>query len=270
MASSSHQRYRWTAHGALRIRNVDTLRCRAIGLGLVPRGPDHHNVSDRVYNRAVPASGVPSARKKLDRARFHLETLRGEVDAFRAHSPYEFSMESPGNKRWEADIRVTVTVTKAPPIPDSWGLITGDILTNVRAALDHAVFPHIRAKKPDLDRKFIQYPIEDRKEQWENKNRWFEKPVHKVVGESQPCRHADPTGHPLRVLRELVNMDKHRDLVIANYSVDDFVVPPQDLYQVVSTTVYITEMVPGTWPYQAVRSIDRHGPDREPYRSATR
>jgi hypothetical protein len=73
--------------------------------------------------------------------------------------------------------------------------------------LDHAVFPHIRAKKPDLDRKKIQYPIEDRKDQWENKKRWFEKPVLKVVGESQPYRYSDYAREALRVLRELVNMD---------------------------------------------------------------
>jgi hypothetical protein len=131
-------------------------------------------------------SGIPSARKELERAKVHLAALHGAVDKFRENSPYGFAMESPGNQRWKPGIPVMVTVTQAPPMPDDWALIAGDILTNVRAALDHAVFPHIRAKKPDLDRKFIQYPIEDRKEQWENKNRWFEKPVHKVVGESQP------------------------------------------------------------------------------------
>ena len=210
------------------------------------RSPEEDEaVWDLLYNGAMAISGIPSARKKLERAKVHLAALHGAVDEFRENSPYGFAMESPGNERWKPGIPVAVTVTQAPPVPDDWALIAGDILTNVRAALDHAVFPHIRAKKPELDRKFIQYPIEDRKEQWENKNRWFEKPVHKVVGESQPYRHADPTGHPLRVLRELVNMDKHRDLVIANYSIDDFVVPPQDLYEVVSTTVYITEMVPG-------------------------
>jgi hypothetical protein len=198
-----------------------------------------------VYNRRMTTSGIPSARKKLERANVHLAALHRAVDEFREQSPYAFAMESPGNQRWKPDIPITVTVTTAPSIPDGWALIAGDILTNARAALDHAVFPHIRAKKPELDRKLIHYPIEDRKEQWENKNRWFERPVLKVVGDSQPYRHADPVGHPLRVLRELVNMDKHRDLVIANYAVDDFVVPPQDLFEVVSTTVHITEMLPG-------------------------
>jgi len=193
----------------------------------------------------VAGSGIPSARKKLDRAKFHLDTLHQEVRLFREHSPYEFAMTSPGNKPWTPEFKITVTVTEASATPDVWALITGDILTNVRGALDHAVFPHIRAKKPDLDRKNIQYPIEDRKDQWENKTRWFEKPVLKVVGDSQPYRDPDLVVNPLRMLRVLVNMDKHRDLVIANYSINDFVVVPQDFFKVVGTTVYITEMVEG-------------------------
>jgi hypothetical protein len=193
----------------------------------------------------MATSSIPSARKKLERAKFHLDALHHEVKVFREHSPYNFETKSLGNERWKPDIRITVTVTEAPLVPDLWALITGDILTNVRGALDHAVFPHIRAQKPDLDRKYIQYPIEDRKDQWENKTRWFERPVLKVVGESQPYRDPDPTVNPLRVLREIVNMDKHRDLVIANYAVDDFEVAPQDLFKVVSRTVFITEMVPG-------------------------
>ena len=190
-------------------------------------------------------SGIPSARKKLERAQFHLDALHREVEAFREHSPYEFATESPGNVRGSSDIWMKVTVKEAPPIPDSWALITGDILTNARGALDHAVFPHIRNRKPTLERKHIQYPIEDSKEQWENKNRWFDKDVRKVVVDSQPYRVSNSVPHPLRVLRELVNMDKHRDLVIANYSLDDFRMPDHDIFEVVSTTVHITEMVPG-------------------------
>jgi hypothetical protein len=52
------------------------------------------------------------------------------------------------------------------------------------------------------------------------------------------------TGHPLRVLRELVNMDKHRDLVIANYAMSAFEVGKHDLYEVVSTRVDTVVMKP--------------------------
>ena len=91
----------------------------------------------------MSTSGIPSARRKLQRAKVHLAALQAAIQDFREKSPYEFAMESPGNERWQPGIPVTVSVKQAPPIPDDWALITGDILTNVRAALDHAVFPHI-------------------------------------------------------------------------------------------------------------------------------
>ncbi|ANO03697.1 hypothetical protein PP571_06175 [Mycobacteroides abscessus] len=191
-------------------------------------------------------SGIPSARKKLSRASVHLAELREAVEQFRIEHPYEFRPESPGNEQGKPDVPITVMVVKAHPIPDDWALITGDILTNIRAALDHAVFPHIRAKKPDLERNLIQYPIEDRKEQWENKKKWFKSPVTKVIGQSQPYRMGnDYLGHPFRVLRELVNQDKHRDLVIASYAMSAFNVIPRDLYTVVSTTVHQVPMEVG-------------------------
>lgn len=108
------------------------------------------------------------------------------------------------------------------------------------------MFPHIRAKKPDLDRKLIQYPIEDGKVQWENKKKWFKSPVTKVVGQSQPYRKGtDFATHPLRVMRDLVNRDKHRDLVIASYAMSAFTVGEHDLYTVVSTEVHDVPMQVG-------------------------
>lgn len=184
-------------------------------------------------------SGIPSARKKLHRAQTHLTELRSSINDFRKTTPYDFALESTGNARWESDISIAVRVSTAPPIPDDWALITGDILTNVRAALDHAVFPHVRTVKPDLDRRLIQFPIEDRKAQWENKKKWFKSPVTKVVGQCQPYRSGtDFALHPLRALRELVNRDKHRELVIASYAVSAFTVGEHDLYTVESSTVH--------------------------------
>lgn len=209
----------------------------------------------------MAVSGIPSARRKLARARYHLEQLRNEILAFREDSPYDFEVKSLGNVRWQPEFRAIVKVTQAHPIPDSWALITGDILTNARAALDHAVFPHIRSKKPDLERKLIQYPIEDTRPQFENKNRWFERPVYRVVNDSQPYRHSDPKAHPLRILRELVNMDKHRDLVIANYAMNDLHIAPSALYEVVSKDVKKVAMVPGALVARAKLRLvqDVHG-----------
>jgi hypothetical protein len=41
----------------------------------------------------MTTSGVASARKKLARAKVHLDALRAEVESFRASSPHDFTHE---------------------------------------------------------------------------------------------------------------------------------------------------------------------------------
>ncbi|MGB7872198.1 MAG: hypothetical protein WBM01_28695 [Mycobacterium sp.] len=195
----------------------------------------------------VTTSGIPSARRKLERAKFHADGLRAEIDAFREHSPHQFETKSLGNPRGQSDFRVILKVIQAPTIPHDWAVVTGDILTNVRAALDHAVFPHVRAHAPEVRPWKIQHPIEDTRGKFEAKTAgWSSENVRKVIDEAQPYQFDDPSGHPLRILRELVNIDKHRDLVVSTYAMDAFEVALDDLYEVASPTqVYKREMVPG-------------------------
>ncbi|GFG84321.1 hypothetical protein [Mycolicibacter algericus] len=192
-------------------------------------------------------TGIPSARRKLERAQIHADALRTAIDLFREQSPYEFEMKSLGNPRGRPDFRVIVKVTEAPAVPDSWPLIMGDILTNVRAALDHAIFPHVRDRAPDVKPRRIQYPILDSAEAFEQRvGTWFSGDVRRIVEDSQPYVSDNPNGHPLRILRELVNIDKHRSLILTNYSVGDFQIAPNDLFETVSPpTVRKTPMVTG-------------------------
>jgi hypothetical protein len=44
----------------------------------------------------MATSGISSARKKLERAEFHLKPLQDEVETFRERVPYEFAMEQSG------------------------------------------------------------------------------------------------------------------------------------------------------------------------------
>jgi hypothetical protein len=67
-----------------------------------------------------------------------------------------------------------------------------------------------------------------------------------VVGQSQPYRKGtDFATHALRVLRDLINRDKHRDLVIASYAMSAFTVGERDLDTVVSTKVHDVPMQVG-------------------------
>jgi hypothetical protein len=65
--------------------------------------------------------------------------------------------------------------------PGSWALITGDILTNLRAALDHSNYPHLKCRKPALPDFQIQFPIVDDETAFDSKrcvtDRHFDTPV---------------------------------------------------------------------------------------------
>lgn len=197
----------------------------------------------------MATSGIPSARKKLARAKLHANMLRAEVEAFRDSDPYDFETKSLGNPRGESDFRVLVKVAEdAPSVPESWALMAGDVLTNARAALDHAVFMHVRGAAPTVRPWKIQHPIEDTQDKFEARSSWFDAGVRQIVEDSQPYKAEDPEQHPFRILRELVNVDKHRDLVLVNYSTDEFEIMPDELFELVSPpTVYPQRaMAPGT------------------------
>ncbi len=192
-------------------------------------------------------SGIPSARRKLARAKMHAEALRDDVNAFREQDPYDFEVKSLGNPRGESDFRVLVKATRCDPVPESWALMTGDFLTNARAALDHAIYQHVRAQNPSIPPHRIQYPILDSAQDFATRmSGRFSPSVRPYVEDAQPYQSSDPSGHPLRILRELVNVDKHRDLVVANYAADALEVASHDLYKLVSPPqVFKAQISPG-------------------------
>ena len=205
--------------------------------GYLPQGRVGANLGGglRVTVRVMVESGIPSAKQKLARAEKHLRALDRAVKKLRRETPYDFTEDYTPNKSGKPDFYLRAVVTAAPPIPESWALITGDILTNARAALDHAVFPHILGKKPTLKPQEINYPICDRKDQFVSKAGWFTPEVADVVEASQPYHFETPAEHPLAALRELVNTGKHRKLVIAEYAMASFRVAPDPRFEVVDT-----------------------------------
>jgi hypothetical protein len=113
--------------------------------------------------------------------------------------------------------------------------------------LGHAIYPHVRATAPSVTPWRIQYPIFDTADNFASKTTgWFTPEVRAVVEDSQPYHFGEPGHHPLRILRGLVNFDKHRQLLVANYSIGDFEIEPNDLCELVSPPkVYKVPMVVG-------------------------
>ena len=80
-----------------------------------------------------------SAFAKLGRAKVHRDQLKDEVMAYREREPHGFEGRQTFDRADPNESTLTMTVHINEEMPDTWGLIIGDVLTNLRAALDHAV-----------------------------------------------------------------------------------------------------------------------------------
>ncbi|WP_128145625.1 hypothetical protein [Nocardia africana] len=119
-----------------------------------------------------------------------------------------------------AKLRVTVS----EPIPTEWPLIIGDLLTNLRAALDHALYGHVTAAhtlSPTAERS-LQYPILTNHEKWPTVSTklaaWCDPRVLGAIEATQPFKSTAPDEHPLAVMNGLVNSDKHRSIRVVTYN----------------------------------------------------
>ncbi|MDI9907988.1 hypothetical protein [Rhodococcus sp. IEGM 1406] len=191
---------------------------------------------------------MKSAYQKLERAKQHLALLDASITAFRALDAYEFvpkEGEPPQDKRL-AVIEYHVKVKSE--LPDSWGVIVGDILTNLRAALDHSVFGHA-ADRNALSPKHVKAmsfpiltdPVKGFAGPTKTLGALVDPTVLAVVESRQPYNVSDPATARLQVLNELVNVDKHRTINVIAYSAmelgikrkaDDIIIRSVDLHPV--------------------------------------
>ncbi len=152
---------------------------------------------------------------KLDRAHEHLEALDSELSTFFEANPYRtLAKLNPHTGEYVMRLRVR----KEPP--PRWGAIVGDFIHNSRSALDHVAWklvehgPH-GLPSDEETRRQISYPVAFRDTQFRGSVtvQRVGQGARDVMEQIQPYKRADrPEIHPLAVLNELWNFDKHRFL----------------------------------------------------------
>lgn len=158
-----------------------------------------------------------SHHEKLENARFHLGRLDEELGKFLKSDPYTLIRHEQRTPEKHA-LSYTLSVKHHPSHGVS--LIIGDCLYNLRSALDHLTFA--LAPKPGASRNLtqVQFPIYDSVESFDEKS---ERRIGHLPDEIRAVfrRFQPDTGghrlhtHPLWLLNELGNEDKHRYLVLA-------------------------------------------------------
>jgi len=124
-------------------------------------------------------------------------------------------------------------------IPEIWpklGLMLGDCLHNFRATLDNLAFTIATENNPagltSKERKAVTFPIADQRSDFLDacgKGAIAKMPPRARAGiqRLQPYHYGeDAKRHPLSVLRQLTDMDKHRFIPMVAWNVEPFVLTP--------------------------------------------
>jgi hypothetical protein len=164
---------------------------------------------------------LAEARLRLHRASQHLEAVRVAIMEFayaRDPAPYDVAFEI-DPKTLEPNLEGLIMVDLALP-PPTISVIAGDCIYNLRGALEYAIHRAaiLDAGKP-LDTQFPIFTsaIEYRRMLLGRKGRSW---LYKMPGDHRAAirrmqpyqRRGNPHAHPLAILADLSNTDKHRTL----------------------------------------------------------
>lgn len=141
------------------------------------------------------------------------------------NAPREIARRDNRSERGSRIVWAEWTLESAPEYTEA-SLLLGDVIHNLRAAMDHAVWAVTPADVRDKSPTDVAFPLhtdEARYDRWAAKRaEWYGAKVFEVLRYFQPFNAAGTgTLHPLHILQLLSNTDKHRLLnIVAHYQVD--------------------------------------------------
>jgi hypothetical protein len=160
----------------------------------------------------MTAHPLDGARAKLARAAEHLDVFERDVLSYIGTSPVQIDQRDDPEGELRR-IRWIASASRDPP--ETLGLVVGDWANNTRAALDYIVFEIVRKETGNADPRWTQFPITTAEadyprraaQQLRDASPW----ALPVFDGLQPFHDgADAAFHPLAVLMDISNKDKHR------------------------------------------------------------
>ncbi|HYM44773.1 MAG TPA: hypothetical protein VES65_01250 [Solirubrobacteraceae bacterium] len=156
-----------------------------------------------------PLAGV---RAKLDRAEEHLDTLKDQVSTFLDTDPYgvrqHIHPETGGYS-------LSIEIRQQPPLLIN--VIVGDLIHNLRSALDHLAWQLVLAngRKPSGSTQFpifVREPVaDDDIGKWKARVKGMSPEVVKEIASIQPyAADGEARLHSLAILNAFSNEDKHK------------------------------------------------------------
>ena len=165
-------------------------------------------------------SPLGSAWLKWARAVEHAGDLTRATREWQASDPHRYERREAVSPFYERRLQVEWRLRVERPVPQRWSVLLGDVLTNLRGALDHALWAAVRAHsgQPVAPHR-IRFPIDTSERAFAvhaQEVRKFVRPqVWQLVEKVQPFQlGGDATAHPLERLRWLSDVDRHHVLPV--------------------------------------------------------
>jgi hypothetical protein len=166
-------------------------------------------------------------RLRLARAEDHLRLLKAAIDSYMGTEPYEIYVQKDGSTG-----EGTVHIVERRPVPPVLSLVVGDTVHNLRSTLDHLTWQLAQLLGPPQFPERVVFPVcgyldTPGKKSWRSVSKQALKEVipaaRPVFDDLQPYHQADAhVDHPLWLLNELWNFDKHRQLIlVGSYMYDN-------------------------------------------------
>lgn len=170
-------------------------------------------------------------RLKLQRADQQLKTLKGEIAVFLDGDPYEPAVQFRrirGAREARCVMDFTIRMIVKKPCDPMWSIIIGEIVHDLRSALDHSVYQLVihATDKPPAEDVRTQFPIFLDPSKFKKHGLDMLAGVNrKAVGlieTLQPFSTGERDRSPLWHLNKLSNIDKHRTLHLTGGTVESF------------------------------------------------
>lgn len=159
----------------------------------------------------IAAPRTELVRRKVNRAKHHIEELDGRIRAFFNDGPAPY----PVIRKEEPETGdLTFKLGKCSPIPDDFPTIIGDVLQNLRTALDHLAWQLVLANNRTPTGQ-TAFPIAENLEKFEAmRDRKVEGMSQDAIDKICALKPYGGGNEDLWGLHELNNVDKHRLLFV--------------------------------------------------------
>src|SRR5260370_38139306 len=159
---------------------------------------------------------------KLDRAKLRMQELESLLKAFHSTQPHKFSAKP--DSRY-GKIRSMDAVAS---VPDQIALVAGDVLQNLRSALDHLAYQLYRkgGGAPGTGR-HVSFPIYESKQAYDdNKVRRTRGMTQAAIAKIESLTPYKGANDILWHINELNNIDKHRIILLTRSAVRSMDIMP--------------------------------------------